>query len=156
MFSTGWDNSQNCPNRSSFKGASDLGGKLRITDRNFVRQRIRQSGFMLAESLVATLIVGTGIMAAVASLSTSTKATTLATEGATAAWLMTSQVELIKSEPYVLAPGAYPTVTPPPGFTVQNSTTAFPGGGGYIQDVKVEIFKSGHLVSSVDMLKIDN
>ena len=80
--------------------------------------RDRQRGFMLVESLVAVTIVGTGILAAVTSLSTSSKATIEAREGATAAWVVTSQIELIKASPFVAVPGAYPTVTPPTGFTV--------------------------------------
>ena len=110
---------------------------------------------MLVESLVAISIVGTGILAAVLSLSTSSTATVKAREGATAAWVATSQVELIKASAFVPTPGNYPTVTPPPGFTVQNSTTALPGGDGFIQDVTVQVFKGGVLISEVQMVKIN-
>ena len=128
----------------------------RIVARKPARRTGRQRGFMLVESMVSIAIVGTGILAAVTSISTSSQATIKAREGATAAWVATSQIELIKGSPFVAAPGTYPTVTPPPGFTVQNSTTAFPGGNVFIQDVTVQVFKSGNLISTFEMIKIDN
>ena len=127
----------------------------RIARGRRARRRPAQRGFMLVEAMVSLAIVGTGILAAITSISTSSIATTKARDGATAAWVATSQVELIKGSAFVPVPGVYPTVTPPPGFTVQNTTTTFPGGNGFIQDVTVEVFKNGQLVSTVEMVKID-
>lgn len=119
------------------------------------RGAVRQRGFMLLESLVAVAIVGTGILAAVASLSTSSTATLQARENATSAWLGTSQIELIKAAAYVPTPGTYPTVTPPTGYTIQNTTTSISGLDNFIQDVTIQVFKDGELISSVTMVKID-
>lgn len=120
------------------------------------RKTLRQRGFMLVESLVAVSIVGTGILAAVVSLSTSSQATIEAREHATAAWVATSQVEVIKAAPFVPVPGVYPTITPPAGFTVTNTTSSFDGGDGFIQDVTVSVFHNGELVTSIEMVKLDN
>lgn len=120
------------------------------------KSALKQRGFMLIESLVAVLVVGSGILAAVVSLSTSSRATIYARDSATAAWLTTSQVELIKASPFVAAPATYPTVTPPTGFTVQNTTADFTGGNSFIQDVTIEVFKSGELIKSTEMVKLDN
>ena len=120
------------------------------------RRSLRQRGFMLVESLVAISIVGTGILAAVVSLSTSSRATTQAREQATAAWLATSQIETIKAEPFIATPGTYPTVTPPEGFTITNTTSAFEGGDGFIQDVTIQVFRHGQLVSTIEMVKLNN
>ncbi len=111
---------------------------------------------MLVESLVAISIVGTGILAAVVSLSTSSRATVEAREQATAAWVITSQVETIKAAPYVAEPGTYPTITPPEGYTVTNTTSTFEGGDGFIQDVTIEVFRHGELISTVEMVKLNN
>ena len=119
------------------------------------RGAMQQRGFMLLESLVAVAIIGTGILAAVASLSTSSTATLEARENATSAWLGTSQIELIKDAAFVPTPGTYPTVTPPTGYTVQNTTTSISGLDNFIQDVTIQIFKDGELISSVTMVKID-
>ena len=120
------------------------------------RSALRQRGYMLVESLVAVTIVGTGILAAVTSLSTSSLAVVEARENATAAWLGTSQVELIKASTFVAAPGVYPTVVPPADYTIQNSTAALPGGDGFIQDVTIEIFRGGETITTIVMVKINN
>jgi len=111
---------------------------------------------MLLESLVGVLIIGTGILAAVVSLSTSSNAAAYARQNATAAWLGTSQIELIKSSAFVATPGTYPTVTPPTGYTIQNTTSAISGTDSFIQDVTIEIYRDGGLVSTLVMVKIDN
>ena len=119
------------------------------------QRRTALAGFIMIETLVALAIVTTGIMAAVVALSTANRATDQATEGATSAWLLTSQVELIKSSPFVAPPGVYPTVVPPDGFTVDNSTAALSGGNSFIQDVTVNVYRNGELVESIQMLKVD-
>ena len=114
-----------------------------------------QAGAILVEVVVSASILATGIIAGLSAISTTSIATRIATEDSTASWIATSQADLIKSLPYVPTGGSYATVDVPTGFTVQNTTSAFPGGNAFIQNVTITVSSGGSEVFSLVMVKVD-
>lgn len=119
------------------------------------RKAGKQRGFILAETLVAVAIIGTGILASMSALSTASLTTEKVKNDATASWIATSELELIKLSAFVPTPGTYTNITPPSGFTVQNTTSAFSGGDSFIQTVTVKVFNGSKELISIEMVKVD-
>jgi Tfp pilus assembly protein PilV len=114
-----------------------------------------QRGAFLLEALVAAAILGTGILAGLSAISTSAIATHHTTEKTTASWIATSQADLIRSLPYVPTGNSYTSVPTPTDFTVSNTTSVFPGGDGFIQNVDIIVSKNGNEVLRMEMVKVD-
>lgn len=114
-----------------------------------------QRGAFLIEALVAAAILGTGVLAGLSAISTSSIATNHTTEMTTASWIATSQADLIRSLPYVPTGNSYTSVSTPTDFTVSNSTSAFPGGDGFIQNVNIVVSKNSNEVFRMEMVKVD-
>jgi type II secretory pathway pseudopilin PulG len=109
----------------------------------------------MIETLVAIAILGTAVLAAVTSISTSTKVTGEASEKATAVWVAASQIDLVRASPFVLTPGTYPNVTAPPRYSVTNATSPYPGGDANIQLVTITVRKDGVVASSTSLIKVN-
>ena len=112
-------------------------------------------GFVMIEMMLAVGIVGTVMLAVVTSFSTSSKNASFIDHAATAEWLSTSQMELIRAATFVLTPGTYTNVTAPTGFGVSNVTAAVAGGDTNLQIVTVTVTKDAVIVFEASTLKVN-
>lgn len=109
----------------------------------------------MIEMMLAVAIVGTAMLAVVSAFSSASKTAGFVDEAATAQWLATSQMELIRTATYVLTPGTYTAVTAPTGFAVANTTSAVTGGDANIQIVTVTVSENGESVFVASTMKVN-
>lgn len=119
------------------------------------RGKLRQGGAILLETLVGIAVISTTVLAGLVALSTASVASQQVQEDTRGAVVVVSQIELIRTLPYVATGGTYASVTPPAGYTVQNSTAAYPGGNPNIQNVTVQVLSGGQLVKEQTVVKIN-
>ena len=112
-------------------------------------------GFVMIEMMLAVGIVGTAMLAVVTSFSTSAKNSSFIDDAATAEWLSTSQMELVRAATFVLTPGTYTNVTAPTGFGISNVTAAVTGGDTNLQIVTVTVTKDAVIVFEASTLKVN-
>ena len=123
------------------------------TDRK--RGRLRQSGVILIETLVAISIISTTVLASMMALSTASIASKQVAEDTNGAVVAVSQIELIRTLPYVATGGTYTSIAPPAGYAIANITTAYPGGDSNIQNVTVTVTADGDVVQEQTIVKIN-
>ena len=109
----------------------------------------------MIEMMLAVAIVGTAMLAVVQAFSTASKSAAFVDESATAQWLATSQIELVRAATFVVTPGTYTTVAAPAGFAVTNATSAVSGGDTNIQIVTVTVTESGDTVFETSTMKVN-
>lgn len=109
----------------------------------------------MIEMMLAVAIVGTAMLAVVTAFSTASKTAAHVDSSATAQWLSTSQMELVRAAPFVLTPGTYANVPAPAGFVVTNATSAVTGGDANIQIVSVTITEDGDTVFEASTMKVN-
>ena len=128
--------------------------------RNHASRRPRQRGVILIETLVGIAVISTTVLTGLMALSTASIASDQVSETSTASWIIVSQTEMIRTLPYVATGGSYQSVPAddiPAGFTVQNTTSAYPGTGGNpkIQVVTITVSKGGEVVLAKQITKVD-
>lgn len=116
---------------------------------------MRQRGVLLLETLVGISVISTTVLAGLVALSTASVASKQVQEDTRGAVIAVSQIELIRTLPYVPTGGVYPSVTPPTGFTVTNSTAAYPGGNPSIQNVTIQVMSAGDVIQEQTIVKIN-
>ena len=116
---------------------------------------MRQSGVILLETLVGVAVISTTVLAGLVALSTASVASQQVEEDTRGAVVAVSQVELIRTLPYVATGGTYTSVTPPAGYTVTNTTATYPGGNPNIQNVTVQVTFNGEVVQEETIVKIN-
>ncbi len=114
-----------------------------------------ERGFVMIEMMLAVGIVGTAMLAVVLAFSTASKKAEFIDDAATAQWVATSQMELVRVATYVTTPGTYTSVAAPAGFVVSNTTSAVAGGDSNIQLVTVTVTESGTTVFETSTLKVN-
>ncbi len=119
------------------------------------RGKLRQSGVILIETLVGISVISTTVLAGLVALSTASIATKQVDEATQGAVIAVSQLELIRTLPYVATGGSYTSITPQPGYAVANTTTAYPGGNSDIQNVTVTVSFAGETVQEQTIVKIN-
>lgn len=120
------------------------------------RRNRSQSGLILLETMFAIAILGTAVFASLVAVSTAAMATEKASTDARAAWIATSQIELIRAAPFVATPGQYAATSGlPDGYAVQNVTSAFADGEDDIQTVTVTVLKNGSSVLEIEVVKVN-
>jgi prepilin-type N-terminal cleavage/methylation domain-containing protein len=115
----------------------------------------RQRGFVMIEMMLAVGIVGTAMFAVVTAFSTVSKNAEFIDGAATAQWVATSQIELVRAATFVFTPGTYTAVTVPTGYAVSNTTAAVTGGDANIQIVTVIVTKAGETVFEASTTKVN-
>ena len=123
----------------------------RTVDKNAAGER----GFVMIEMMLAVAIVGTAMLAVVTAFSTASKQAQFVDTAATAQWLATSQIELVRAATFVPTPGTYAVVTAPTGFAVTNATSAVTGGDTNIQIVTVTVTENGAAVFESSTMKVN-
>jgi type II secretory pathway pseudopilin PulG len=118
-------------------------------------ERLRQRGVILLETLVAISIISTVVLASMTALSTASVASRQVDEETTAGIIVISQIESIKTQPYVATGGSYALVDTPDGYVVSNTTTAYFGGDSNIQKVTVTVTHIGEVVQEQSIVKIN-
>ncbi len=116
---------------------------------------MRQGGVILLETLVGVAVISTTVLAGLVALSTASVASDQVQQDTKAAVVAVSQIELIRTLPYVAIGGSYASVTPPTGYTVANTTAAYPGGNSNIQNVTVTVSFGGQVVQEQTIVKIN-
>lgn len=119
------------------------------------RQPRRQRGFIMIEALVVLALVGSATAATLTSVSTGSLITSRASAHATADWIATSQANLIQEAVFAPTPGQYAVVETPDGFTVTNTTAAFPGGDDAIQTVTITVRHDGVPLLTTEVIRVD-
>ena len=114
-----------------------------------------QRGFVMIEMLLAIGIVGTAMLATVAAFSTASRTAAFVDDTTTGEWVATSQIELIKTAPYLLTPGTYASIPVPSGFSISNTTSSVTGGDSNIQIVTVIVYRGGKTVYETSALKVN-
>jgi type II secretory pathway pseudopilin PulG len=109
----------------------------------------------MIEMMIAVAIVGTAMLAVVSAFSTASKNAQFIEEAATAQWLATSQIELVRAATFVATPGTYAAVAAPTGFAVTNATSAVSGGDSNIQIVTVTVTENGDTVFEASTMKVN-
>jgi len=118
-------------------------------------ERLRQRGVILLDTLVAISIISTVVLASMTALSTASVALRQVDEETTAGIIVISQIESIKTQPYVATGGSYALVDTPDGYVVSNTTTAYFGGDSNIQKVTVTVTHIGEVVQEQSIVKIN-
>lgn len=128
------------------------GRKTRLLTR-FCRQ---EQGVGLAETLIAIAIMALTIVALLSAFSTGTLALSKGETKTTAENLARNQMEVTKSQTYLVAPASYPVITPVPA-TYALSALAEPVSGrdSRIQKVTVTVQRNGNVVFTLEGLKLD-
>ncbi len=119
------------------------------------RGRLRQGGVILIETLVGIAVISTTVLAGLVALSTASVASNEVSETTQGAVIAVSQIELIRTLPYVTTGSSYTSVTTPTGYAVSNTTSAYPGGNSSIQNVTVQVTYQGQVVQEKTFVKID-
>ncbi|MEX2247766.1 MAG: type II secretion system protein [Dehalococcoidia bacterium] len=114
-----------------------------------------ERGVTLVETLVALGIISTALIVFLAGISTGVISTSRSDRLSTAHEVARSQMEYTKALAYSAPPAAYPTVTPPAGYTVTANASAIPGGDASIQLVTVQVSKDGGVVFTLEGYKVD-
>ena len=114
-----------------------------------------QRGLFLVDSMGAVGLVGLIFGPLLAGVSLAARGTDTVAEQVTASLLSRSQIESIKDAIFIDPPQPYPSVTAPPGYTVENTAAAYPGGDSNIQTVTVRVLRGGGLVSEIEVIKVN-
>jgi hypothetical protein len=110
---------------------------------------------ILLETLVAISVISTTVLAGLSALSTASVASSHVTEETNGAVIAISQIELIRTLPYVATGGSYALVATPPGIQVANTTAAYTGGNASIQNVTITVTVNGVVAQEQTIVKID-
>lgn len=129
--------------------------KKQGTTREMKRTRLRQSGIVMLEALIALMIISTTVVTGLLGVSTASRVTANTSAKTTAALATASQIELIRDSAYVTTGGQYSLITPPEGMTVSNETTSITGGNANIQAVTVRVSQGGETILETTIIKAD-
>lgn len=114
-----------------------------------------QSGFGLAETLVAVAILGTAVVSFVVSLSTGSLAVNEQDREAGAQNLAQTQMEYTKNYTFNPAAATYPTVAAPAGYTVNVSVGPVAGTDANMQKITVNVLQNGASVFLISDYKVN-
>jgi Tfp pilus assembly protein PilV len=137
------------------KGRKGTHRGLALTLAHLGRAAGNQEGVGLVEVLVAVAIVGMTVVALLAALSTGSIGVATTDEQVTAANLARSQLEYTRSQPYLQAPAAYATVTPPAGYALSAEAAYIPNADTSIQKITVAVTRNGETLVTVEDFKVD-
>ncbi len=113
-----------------------------------------QRGIGLAETLVAVAILGTAVVAFVASLSVGSLTANEQNKETTAQGLAQTQMEYTKNYVYTAGAVTYPILTAPATYSVTVGVVAVPGADTNIQKVTVTVFKDGVSIIAISDYKV--
>ena len=124
------------------------------------RRLRKQSGVILLETLVGVAVISTTVLTGLVALSTASIASDQVSEGSTASWLIVSEMEIISTQDYVAALGTdmyqgLPVDDIPAGFTVENTSSSYPGGNSDIQVVTITVSKGGEVLKQKQIVKVN-
>jgi hypothetical protein len=99
--------------------------------------------------------VATTVATAAGAMSVSARAIDKASARTTASWIAVSQAEFVRDAAYVTTGGQYGSVATPAGFSVANTTSAFPDGDAAIQYVDITVERNGTKVLTHRIVKVN-
>jgi len=97
----------------------------------------------LIQALISLAIVGTVFSALLTGLSTGSMVVLNTDVDVTAKSLARNQLESVFSETYIPPPAMYPTVVPPPGYTVTAEAEVIAATDPDIEKIIVTIYRDG-------------
>ena len=115
----------------------------------------RQGGFILLETITATMLLSVVVLVFLSSLATASKSVSVMDTRIELTRLAQSQMEFILSEPYVAAPIAYPSIAVPSGYAVSVETESVQGADGNIQRVIVSVYHNGEIRRTLQTFKFN-
>jgi Tfp pilus assembly protein PilV len=126
----------------------------RISSR--IRSLIRgQRGLGLAETLVAVAILGTAVVAFIASLATASIAVGGQEEDVVSQRLALSQLEYTKSYDYIPGAASYPAITAPADYALDIAVSPVPGTDINIQKITVTVSRDRRDTLTVSDYKVN-
>ncbi len=122
------------------------------------RRRHGEEGVGLVETLIAVGILGLALTVLLAAVSTGSLATSRTEERVVAENVARSQLEYIKSQPYLTPPASYLTVTPSPGgYSVAADAVSIssPDTNNDIEKITVTVSRDGRTLLVVEDYKVN-
>lgn len=113
-----------------------------------------QSGFGLAETLVAVALLGTAVVVFVVALSTGSLSVSEQEQETIAQRLAQNQIEFTKNAAFSVG-GAYTLVAAPSGYTISLNTSSVAGADTNIQKITVTVLHSGTSILAVSGYKVN-
>jgi len=114
-----------------------------------------ERGLGLVESLVATAILGTAVIAFVLVLSSGSLAVREQEHQFVSQSLAQTQLEYIKGYPYNPEATNYPTVDVPEGYAVSVEVTSIPDTDTDIQKITVTVSRDGEEMLGIENFKVN-
>jgi type II secretory pathway pseudopilin PulG len=116
---------------------------------------MREVGLGLVETLVAMAILGTCAVAFAAGLSAGSMASNEQRREVVAQELAQNELEFVKSTVFVPGAGTYPTVSTPPGYSINVAVSAVPGADANIQKITVTVIEGGQSLLTLADYKVN-
>ena len=112
-----------------------------------------QSGFVLIEMLIATVLLGVVVVVFLSTLATGSIAVEVVNTRIELDRIAQSQMELTLSQPFLIAPASYSTIAVPSGYTVTSVAELISGAGPDIQRVVVSVYRDGEPRRTLEAFK---
>ena len=110
-------------------------------------------GFILVETLMATLLLGTVVLVFLTALATGSRSVEVTNTSIELSRLAQSQMEVTLSGPYLVAPVTYPSIPAPSAYAVTAVAEAIQGTAPDIQRVIVSVYHDGELRRTLEAFK---
>ena len=129
---------------------------LTVAIHRWVNAHESRQGVALLEALIAIAIFGIAFVAILGAVATSARATNKSDISLIAANLAISQMEYVKSQPYLPAPATYAVIAAIPiEYTIVVEATPITGYDEHMQKIIVTVQHNGVVAKVLESLKAD-
>jgi len=120
-------------------------------------RRAEERGFGMVDVLIAVFVLGVVAVAFTTALSTGAAGAGETDQQGIARGIAMSQLEYVKSLPYVSGSGSYPSISVPSGWAVTAVRSAIPEASGNpdIQKVTVTVTRGGATILTLEDYKVN-
>jgi Tfp pilus assembly protein PilV len=123
--------------------------------KKIIRRWKGEAGIGLVETLVATAILGVGVVAFITDLSAGSIAVNVQNESVIAQGLAQTQMEAIKAAPYSSTGASYTTISAPPGYAITINTNSSIYSDNQIQKITVTVTHDSNTVLTLEEYKVN-
>jgi type II secretory pathway pseudopilin PulG len=114
-----------------------------------------QAGIGLVETLVAVAVLGTSVVAFVYGLSAGSIAVKEQDNTASTQRMAQTQMEYIRSYPYIVGALTYPELTAPQDYNISVTVNNVPGADSNIQKITVTVTREGAATATFEGYKVN-